>query len=378
MTGPVEELVNGVVVHQATDEPADKHNIYCEYPWCPPDSHGFVYARHAPAHAPNSTELVACEFGTWRKHHIGYASSGLTMANGGKLYYSRIHPRGRRELVRVDLETDRSDVLSLPDGIPDHGRLDIAPGERFVAYHTACSYRPQRFAIGLADLDNGTCEIIHEDPDICNPHHQFEPGEGRLLMVQHNRGCRFSPDGKCEQLVGKEGATLFLLGIPDGTVTRLQVGPPHTHSISGHETWIGTTKEILLTLNIQEDYAHGKGPIVGIRPGTPARTICPPWQMNHVGIEPSGRIFCADTFAPDEIIIGSPATNRAAVVCPARASYRRAHERGAWSDSHPHAYISPDLKWVVFNSDRTGTQQIHAAAIPPEMITSLLQDPRLP
>ena len=100
--------------------------------------------------------------------------------------------------------------------------------------------------------------------------------------------------------------------------------------------------------------------------------------MNHVGIEPSGRIFCADTFEPDEIIIGSPATNRAAVVCPARASYRRAHERGAWSDSHPHAYISPDLKWVVFNSDRTGTQQIHAAAIPPEMITSLLQDPRLP
>ena len=51
MIGAREELLNGVVLHQATDEPADKCNIYCEYPWCPPDSHCFVYVRHAPDHA---------------------------------------------------------------------------------------------------------------------------------------------------------------------------------------------------------------------------------------------------------------------------------------------------------------------------------------
>jgi hypothetical protein len=175
-------------------------------------------------------------------------------------------------------------------------------------------------------------------------------------------------------LVGKEGATLFLLGIPDGKVTRLQVGPPHTYSISGHEAWIGFTKEILLTLNIPEDYDRGKGPIVGVRAGAPAWEICAPWQMNHIGLEPSGRLFCADACEPDEIIIGSPATNRAAVVCPARASYRRARERRAWADSHPHAYISPDLKWVVFNSDRTGTQQIYCAALPPALVASLLSE----
>ena len=98
--------------------------------------------------------------------------------------------------------------------------------------------------------------------------------------------------------------------------------------------------------------------------------------MNHIGIEPTGRVFCADTFEPDEIIVGSPVTGRAAVICPARTSYRRARERPAWSDSHPHAYISPDLKWVVFNSDRTGAQQIYCAAVPPEIIASILSEKR--
>ena len=65
MIGAREELLNGVVLHQATDEPADKCNIYCEYPWCPPDSHCFVYVRHAPDHAPNTSAYIACDFGSW-------------------------------------------------------------------------------------------------------------------------------------------------------------------------------------------------------------------------------------------------------------------------------------------------------------------------
>lgn len=372
MIGPVEELPSGVIVHQVTDSPRDKHNIYCEFPWCPPSSRCFVYVRHAPNHAPNPTEIVLCEFGSWRQRTIGYARGGLTMANGGKFYYSRIGDGGRRELVRVDLETELSEVLDLPEGVPDDARLDVGPGERLIAYNLTLSLKPQRFAIGLADRRTGKCELIHEDPYICNTHHQFEPGTGHTLMVQHNRGCRFTPDGKLDLLVGPEGATIFLLSVPDGKVTRLPVGPPYTHGISGHEAWIGTTGELLMTLNTSADYAHGKGPIVAVGANGPARAVCEPWHMNHVGLEPSGRVFCADTFAPDQIIIGSPFTHRSAVVCSARTSYLRASERNAWSDSHPHAYISPDCKWVVFNSDRTGTQQIYCASIPPAMLASIL------
>jgi len=370
MTGIVEEFGNGVVVHQTTDEEVDKSNIYCEFPWCPPDSHCFVYARHF-AEGPNSTEFVACDFGTWAKRVVGRGGAA-TMANGGKFYYQRVNARGHSEFVRVDLETEEEQIIPLPDDLP-RSRLDISPGERYVAYCQHLSYAPQEFGVGLVDLQTGEFGIIHTDPYICNTHHQFEPGKGELLMVQHNRGCVFTPEGKMTLLVGPEGASIFALEVPSGKMHRLEVGPPYTYSISGHETWIGDTGEMLISLNIQEDYDFGKGPIVGVRPGQPARVIAPGWELNHIGIEPSGRIFCGDCYEPDLIVLGSPVTNKALPIGPARATYQRGRNRPqpARADSHPHAYITPDRKWVIFNSDRTGVQQVYAAAIPEEMIGEL-------
>ena len=364
MSGQAEQLANGVAVFRVTDEPARKSNIYCEFPWCSSDSRWFIYTRAAPEHAPNSQEYVACAFGSWEQRVIGHGTGGCTMACG-RLYFRRQGAKGRPELVRVDLTADTVDVLDIPAAVVGGG-VRISADERYLAYSYAVSYRPQRFAIGLADLRTGTCEVLHEDPYICNPHLQFERGAGRQLLVQHNRGCSFSSEGKCEVLCGKEGCTLFLLSVPGGEVTRLRVGPPYTASCSGHETWLGDTQEIILTLNLQEDYDYGKGPIMGVRPGSDARSICPPAEMNHIGTPPSGKVFCADTYRPDAIIIGSPVTNRMATVCPAKTSYRRTPE-----DTHPHAYISPDLKWVVFNSDRDGAKQIYAASIPPAMIVEL-------
>ena len=377
MIGKIEELPNGVVIHQATDEETDKCNIYCEYPWCPPDSHCFVYVRHAPDHAPNSSEFIACDFGTWEKHLVGYGTGGHTMANRGRFYYKRVDDAGTHEFVRCDLETDESQVIELPDGVPRSASFAISAGERYLAFSKSLSFDPQLFGVGIADLQTGECDIIHEDPWICNTHLQFEPAEGRQLMVQHNRGCVFAPDGTREVLCGMEGCTLFLLDVPGGQVTRLQVGPPYTASLSGHETWLGDTGELIATLNYLEDYDYGKGRVVGVRPGQPAREICTPWELNHIGIDPAGRIFAGDAFLPDEIIIGSPHTNRAAVVCSSSATYNRARRRtgeGLAYDSHPHAYISPDRKWVVYNSDHAGTQQIYVAEIPAAMIAALEDD----
>ncbi len=376
MSGTIEELDNGVVVHQATDESTDKSNIYCEYPWCPPDSRCFVYVRHAPEHAPNSSEYVACEFGTWEKEVIGRGSGGRTMS-GGRFYYKRAGADGQQEFVRYDLQTRDTQTIGLPEGVPRSASFAISCDERYLAFSRSLSFDPQMFGVGIADLQTGECGIIHEDPWICNTHLQFEPVSGRQLMVQHNRGCVFSPEGTRELLCGKEGCTLFLLDVPDGKVTRLQVGPPYTASLSGHETWLGDTGEIIATLNYVEDYDYGKGRIVGVRPGSAHREICAPWELNHIGIEPSGRIFAGDAYMPDEIIIGSPRTNRAAVVCSSQATYNRARRRtgeGLVYDSHPHAYISPDRQWVVFNSDRSGIQQVYVARIPAEMIARLEKD----
>jgi len=374
MSGLVEELPSGVRVYQATDEEADKSNIYCEFPWCPPDSHCFVYTRYAPEHAPNTSEYVACEFGTWEKRLVGHGAGGCTMSRG-RFYYKRVEARGRQEFVRHDLQSWETKIIPLPAGVPASSSLAISPDERYLAFARSLGFAPQRFGIGIADLQAGECRIIHEDPYVCNPHLQFEPVHGRSLLVQHNRGCVFAADGRLELLCGKEGCTLFLLSVPDGQVTRLQVGPPYTASLSGHETWLGASGGLIATLNYTEDYDYGKGRVVTVFPGQPAREVCVPWELNHIGIEPAGRVFAGDAYRPDEIVIGSPLTHRAAVVCASGASYARACRRTGRPDlvhdSHPHAYISPDCQWVVFNSDRTGIQQIYAARIPAAMIDAL-------
>jgi len=375
MTGVVEHLPNGVAVHQTTDEEADKSNIYCEFPWCPPDSHCFVYVRHAPEHTPNTAEYVACDFGTWEKRLVGRGCGGATMANCGRFYFRRATDSGSPELVRCDLCTGTKTVIEIPESAPRNAGFRISKDERYLAYSQRLSVNPQMYGVGIVDRRDGTSGIIHEDRWICNTHLQFEPGAGRQLLVQHNRGCVLGPEGKMEVLCGKEGCTLFLLDVPDGKVTRLQVGPPYTVSLSGHETWRGATGEVIATLNYAEDYDYGKGRIIGVRAGGPHREICTPWELNHIGMEPSGRIFAGDAYRPDEVVIGSPRTDRAVAVCASQASYSRRPGRTGREplvyDSHPHAYISPDLKWVVFNSDRTGVQQIYAAEIPPETIAAL-------
>ncbi len=379
MHASVEHLPNGVAVHQATEEPTDKSNIYCEYPWCPPDSHCFVYGRHVPEHAPNSMEYVICDFGTWDKRALG-RGGGRIMANGGKFYYWRYSGKISRELVEFDLEKEAERVIDVPDGVPTNGSFDISVGSRYLAFSKPLSFDPQMFAVGIADLERGTVEIIHEDPYICNTHLQFEPAEGKQLMIQHNRGCVFATDGTVKLLCGTEGCTLFLLSVPDGAVTRLPVGPPHTASLSGHETWLGPTGELVATLNYTEDYDYGKGRIIRVKAGEPHKEVCTPWELNHIGVEPSGRVFAGDAYMPDEVVIGSAATNRAAVVCQAKSTYNRGHRRGGSGeyvlDTHPHAYISPDLKWAVFSSDRTGVQQVYAAAIPKEMIEAIGEEQR--
>ena len=39
--------------------------------------------------------------------------------------------------------------------------------------------------------------------------------------------------------------------------------------------------------------------------------------------------------------------------------------------THPHPYFTPDCRWVIFNSDRTGIPQIYAARVPGGLLESL-------
>jgi len=159
----------------------------------------------------------------------------------------------------------------------------------------------------LINLENSAETIIDRDPFIFNPHPQFEPGVSEQLMIQHNRGGQFSPEGKRIRLVGPEGATLYLLSVPGGERTELQVGKPFTTAATGHETWIGKTKEILLTVMADGDYAPDKGNLLAVRAGSPPRVVAKGYKFNHLGVSRCGRFFCCDDWQGARPAVHPPA-----------------------------------------------------------------------
>jgi len=87
----------------------------------------------------------------------------------------------------------------------------------------------------------------------------------------------------------------------------------------------------------------------------------------HVGVSRCGRLFsCDDWQGAFKLVIGSNATGETAVVCESKSSPARSQ------NTHPHPYLTPDLKWVIFNSNRSGFPHVYAASVPEGMVEGLL------
>ncbi len=82
-----------------------------------------------------------------------------------------------------------------------------------------------------------------------------------------------------------------------------------------------------------------------------------------------GRLFTVDDWREtSKLLMGSNASGRNAIVCEARTS------RGESQATHGHPYLSPDAKWLVFNSDSPGQPQVHVASIPAAMTKDVLSE----
>jgi hypothetical protein len=356
----------GSTVYQVTEDSLSKSNIYCEIPYCSVDSRYFVFSRSNPENGRNRAEYVVCELGTWDMNVGGRGRGGVAITHKGIFYFLRHSDGGSMELVKLNLATGESEVAcAFPEPIRARSLGTVSPDGRFYAYGVVTDDKYREFGIELVDLKTGAREVIDRDPYILNPHPQFEPSEGKQIMVQHNRGGKIDETGKRIRLVGEEGATLYLLDIADGKRTTLQVGKPYTTPCTGHESWIGDTKEMLLSVSASGDFAAEKGNLLGVRAGEPARVVSKGYRYAHVGTSVCGRYFCCDDGATGDVVIGSIKTGKNGVVCHSESSFGRAQ------NTHPHPYLTPDLRWVIFNSDRSGEPQIHAATVPDGMIEGL-------
>ena len=290
----------------------------------------------------------------------------------GGFYYVRRRGEAGKMMVRLDLRDRTEEIIhDFGDSLRYVSHPTVSPDGRYIAYGVALSYDPQNFGVELLDLQTGERNVVCEDPEICNTHIQYEPAEGRWLLVQHNRGCEFAADGTRICLVGEQGATVFLLDPLTGEIERLPVGRPHTTPLTGHQAWLGTSQEIVMTVGTKGDFGTEKGNVLVLPLDGPWRHVAAGRQMAHIGSTPCGRYFFADGGGAREIIVGSPTTGRTVLICHSGASY---NNLGFGQQGHPHAYLSPDFRHVVFNSDRTGHSQIYVAALPDGLLDELDDD----
>lgn len=386
MVLPAQELDSGVVLQQVTDGPPLSDNIYCERSYCSPDSRYFVFKRFRDAPAPDPIEYVACDFGTWAMEPLGRGCGPCDITRDGRFYYVRPGRNAGMELACVDLQTGRAEAIRLPPEAKPAGAMSVSRDGRYVAWGRAVSFDPQMFAIQVLDLSTGACEILFQDPWICNPHTQFEPAGGRQLLIQHNRGCQFDRQGRRLALLGEAGCTLLVLSVPDGRRHPLQVGPPYTRSATGHEQWIADTGDVLCSVDAPWAEAFDRGNLLRVRPGEPARRVARGFNFMHVHASVCGRYFCADVLETADLKHGYVLTDRPEIVCHVivgslttgrhRVLYSYAYDYNTFhrqygQSSHAHPYLSPDGRWAVFNCCRTGRPEVHVASIPAAMLRDL-------
>lgn len=360
-----------VHIHRVTDGQSLVSNIYCERPFCSADASRFLFARQCNAGGPldrSDWEYVLCEFGTWKETVVGRGELGVSISYNDDFYYHRPGNAGQRELVRIDLATGDSSTLwsSPPAGLRIGHPTASHDGKR-VAFHAALSYQPQNFGIIVIDLEKGTQTTICQSPWLSNAHLQFCPTDANILLAQVNRGCVFSPEGQSIRRVGDEGATLWLVNATTGQIQELEIGQPHTPPITGHQTWLGRTGSIVLTVLGRAGYTPvpGEGNVLILEPGKPARQLGTGVALNHIGSTHCGRYIHGDSIEHDRIMLISPRTGKVSLI---HEDLTQPNESPFGQMSHPHAYLTPDYKWMVFNSDRTGRPAVHVASIPPSLL----------
>jgi len=351
----------GARMRQLTSAAIISHNIYCEERYGTTDGARIAILR-SPLGSPQE-ELWVCDLRTWEVACLSKSIIGCPTSNlyRDTLFYIRPVGSSGRVLVRVDLKTlDEDEIFDLSK-CPDSRWpvCTISPDERYFV----CNMRVAGNIWGLyrVDLQQGIWEVFHEHVDICNPHPQFEPSKGNDILVQLNRGSVIDDEGNIIRLVGEEEATLYLIDRNGGNLRPLPVGKPYTWGVTGHECWIADTGKIILTIS---DPLRGAVHIV--TPGDAvSRCLWRGLGFAHISASSDGRYFVCDDFSNGRIYVGSIHSGRLLPLCDSGATVSLPQY------THPHPYMTPDNRYVIFNSDSTGLGQVWAAEIPKGFLEAL-------
>ncbi len=252
------------------------------------------------------------------------------------------------------------------------GRGTVTPDNRI--FVVGARLGPHRHGVLRCDLQTAEWDVVHEGgDDIWNPHTQLEPGSGRDILIQQNRGARLADDGTVISGCGEEGATLYIIDIDGGNRRDLPVGRPWTWSLQGHQVWLADTGDVVFTTDWpDEDAGRREGILRRIRPGEAASEVVARGHLfDHPALSGDGRFFVTETWDPQSrIVVGSIETGNTRVLL---------NTGSGWSDHYscPEPYFTPDCRWVIFSSERSGTPHVYAARVP-EGLLEQLEEPGSP
>ena len=383
------------------------NNIYGETPFMDASSRYVIYFRLLTEPTKGRAERRNVEIwradlkeGTTERVDTGaYAVKGMALSPDLRtFYYVSTHddrPTRMKEmdyLKRLDIATLERKSVFLKG--PGRRLTTLGAIAKDGMYYAGAFLGPQRYGIVRIHPDTGEIKIIHRsNAEIFNAHPQIEPGQGKRLLIQHNRGSKIEDDGSVKKAFGKLGTTLYTINLDGSDRQTFNVGRPHTPTLQGHEAWIGHTGNILFTTHWQSLQRRAeRGNIWMIRPGDEKpRPVARGFTFWHCSTSRCGRYFIADTVQgpvvpnPDPakaekepyvltpmpkrglIVVGSIATGKVQALCEVTADTSGGHYK------HPHPYLSPDSKWAVFNTEKDGVAQVAAARIPDGLLEKLDQ-----
>jgi hypothetical protein len=371
-----EDTGSGAVIEQLTSEPVSSTNIYCEQRYASADGATIALSRR-PFGQPS--QIWLCDLSSLQLCRAAEGAVLGAVSRRNALYYLARAPDPR--LMRLDLADFSTRECHRFGDTPPPASATFSPDER-VMVHGPYRVRDQVFALRRLDLATGEDRVLCELEDMMNPHAQFDPGAGRWVMVQINRGGRMDPSRPGRRMTGPLGATLVAVDSDTGAVRPLPAGRPHTPRISGHETWVGTTGRVIFTAGQyavsasshvtldeppESERGHPAAAIYQAAPGDEsARVLARGLLFNHVAASDDGRFFVADDHATGRIFVGSMATGKCLPLCETHTRH------GATQLGHIHAYMTPDNRHVIFNSIVTGVPQVYAATLPERFLADVL------
>jgi hypothetical protein len=346
---------------QITSSSLISHNIYCEERYTSADGRYLTFLRSALGQAQE--ELWLHETKTAMVARLSGPVYGYPASNiySDALYYVRAGDSSQRVLVRVDLKNlEQEEVFDLAVCPPT--RYPVATVSRDDRYYVGKFHMGNdRWGLYRIDLQRGGWEVFHEKKGICNPHQQFEPARSEDILVQWNRGSHVDDEENVIKWGSDEGTTLYVIDRDGNNFRQLPIGTPWTARPTGHECWVGDTGQVLLT-------THGanRGELHLATPGAEkSRVLWTGVAFDHISVSADGRFWVTDDLDNGLIYVGCLETGRMLPLCDAGVSF------GHPQYSHPHAYMTPDNKRVIFNSDRTNLCQVWCADVPPGFLEAL-------